>query len=104
MRAVNFIEGFAVTTSTELTYRVLICAGAAGLLASAATAQEGGPPESVKITGVVRDFKAMDQSGGHPDFENNPENGMGRYAGNMAVLIGDDGKPIFKGGGAKITN
>ena len=104
MRGVYRVEGFAVTTSADLTYRVLICAAVTGLLAPAAVAQVGEPPEFVELTGVVRDFRSGAEEYGHPDFENNPENGMGRYAGNMAVLIGDDGKPIFKGGGAKITN
>jgi fibro-slime domain-containing protein len=61
-------------------------------------------PETIQITGVVRDFKATDEMGGHPDFENTPGNGMARYGGNVAQLIGDDGKPVFTGNGAKITN
>jgi len=104
MRGVNSVEGLPVTTSAELTNQVLICAGVASLLVSAAAAQEGEPPASVEITGIVRDFKAVGDNGGHPDFQNNPENGMARYAGNMDLLIGEDGKPVFNGKGAKITN
>jgi fibro-slime domain-containing protein len=91
MRAASFIKGFTATVTTFL-------------LACPATAQEGEPPESIKITGVVRDFKAVGEDGGHPDFENNPGNGMARYAGNVELLIGEDGKPVFTGNGAKITN
>jgi fibro-slime domain-containing protein len=94
-----------VTTSTELTYRVLICAGVASLLVPAsAAAQAGEPPASVEITGVVRDFKAVGKNGGHPDFENSPGNGMARYGGNVSLAIGEDGKPVFTGNGAKITS
>ena len=104
MRGVYRVEGFAVTTSADLTYRVLICAAVTGLLAPAAVAQVGEPPEFVELTGVVRDFRSVDEEYGHPDFGNDPEHGMARYAGSMKLLIGDDGKPVFKGGGAKITN
>ncbi|MHC5016817.1 MAG: fibro-slime domain-containing protein [Planctomycetota bacterium] len=62
-----------------------------------------GPPASIELTGVVRDFRAVGLNGGHPDFENSPGNGMTRYAGNLAPLIGEDGKPVFTGNGAKIT-
>ena len=61
-------------------------------------------PETVQITGIVRDFKPVGTQGGHVDFENNPENGMARYAGIVAPLIGDDGKPVFGGTGNKITS
>ena len=95
-----------MTTSAQLTRRTLICAGVASLLVSsaAAHAQGGDPPASVELTGIVRDFKAAGPNGGHPDFENNPGNGMARYGGNVTPLIGDDGKPVFTGNGAKITS
>jgi fibro-slime domain-containing protein len=87
---------------TELICRMLTCAGTAFLLPSPAAAEEPWP-DTVEITGIVRDFKGVDEPGGHPDFENNPANGMARYAGNMAPEIGEDGKPVFTGNGAKIT-
>jgi fibro-slime domain-containing protein len=62
------------------------------------------PPASVQLTGKVRDFKPFDVAGGHVDFENTPENGMARYAGVIAPLIGNDGKPVYGGTGNKITN
>ena len=60
-------------------------------------------PATITITGIVRDFKPTDDPGGHEDFENNPVNGMSRYAGIVAPLIGSDGKPQFGGTGNKIT-
>ncbi len=62
------------------------------------------PPASVQLTGKVRDFKPFGVAGGHIDFENTPENGMARYAGIVAPLIGNDGKPVYGGTGNKITN
>ncbi len=66
--------------------------------------QAESPPASVQITGIVRDFKPYGTPAGHVDFENMPKNGMARYAGIVAPLIGDDGKPVHGGTGAKITN
>ncbi|MHC5006567.1 MAG: fibro-slime domain-containing protein [Planctomycetota bacterium] len=82
---------------------LLVALSPAGHSAEAAEPGEG-PPATVELTGIVRDFRALGQNGGHPDFENNPGHGMTRYAGNMAPLIGEEGKPVFTGSGAKITN
>ena len=92
-----------MTTSADLTLRTLICVGIASLLVPCAAAEEPEPelPESVEITGVVRDFKAMDDDGGHPDFENEAAL-EGRYAGSIAPLIGTDGRPVFTGNGARV--
>jgi fibro-slime domain-containing protein len=88
-----------VTTSADLTYRMLICVGLASLLAPCAVAQE--LPEKIQITGVVRDFKAASKDGGHPDFENEAAV-EGRYAGSIAPLIGADGRPVFTAGGHRV--
>ena len=71
---------------------------------SVAQEAEEGNLDTIQITGIVRDFKPVGTHGGHVDFENNPENGMARYAGIIAPLIGSDGKPVFGGTGNKITN
>jgi fibro-slime domain-containing protein len=87
----------------QLIYRTFICAGAAYLLVPCAAGQEAAPelPETVEITGIVRDFKAATEDGGHPDFENGgPVDG--RYAGSIAPLIGDDGRPVYTGNGARV--
>ena len=93
-----------MTTTPGPTNRLLAGIGLAAVLAMPSVAQEGETPETITITGIVRDFKPAGVPGGHPDFENNPENGMARYAGIIAPLIGDDGKPQFGGIGNKITN
>jgi fibro-slime domain-containing protein len=81
---------------------MLICVGVASLLVPSAAAQEGVPPETVEITGIVRDFKkAASENGGHPDFENVGA-GDGRYAGAIAPLIGTDGRPQFIGNGSRV--
>ena len=62
-------------------------------------AQES-PPDVIYLTGIVRDFKEKTVQGGHPDFENKPSNGFGRYSGNIATTIGEDSKPVHTGGGS----
>ena len=95
-----------MTTTFHTNHRLLGCASLALVLAMPSVADEGAEssPETVQITGIVRDFKPVGTQGGHVDFENNPENGMARYAGIVAPLIGDDGKPVFGGTGNKITS
>ncbi len=84
--------------------------GCAGLIAAimvldtSTIAQEGGPPDVIYLTGIVRDFKEKTVEGGHPDFENRPDNGFGRYSGNIATTIGEDGKPVFTGDGYKVAS
>jgi hypothetical protein len=92
-----------VTTSADLTYRMLLGVGIASLLVPTAAAQEAEPklPETVQITGIVRDFRATGVNGGHPDFENVAALD-GRYAGSIAPLIGSDGRPEFTGKGARV--
>ncbi len=60
-------------------------------------------PDSIELTGTVRDFRERTATGGHPDFELKPSHGFGHYAGNVALILGDDGKPVFTGDGRKIN-
>ena len=69
---------------------------ALGAFPSGAAAQSD-PPESIQLTGVVRDFLPA-----HPDFDIAPGDGYGHYAGNIAEDLGPDGKPIFVGGGFRV--
>jgi len=59
-------------------------------------------PPYIELTGVVRDFHERSHLAGHPDFENPPDLGFGRYSGNIGTQLGDDGDPVFVGGGWKI--
>jgi fibro-slime domain-containing protein len=59
-------------------------------------------PESITLTGVVRDFKERSEVGGHPDFERQPDSGFGLYGQNIAHEIGEDEKPVFTGNGRKM--
>jgi fibro-slime domain-containing protein len=63
----------------------------------------GGPPATIALTGIVRDFAERTVEGGHPDFERKPDGGFGLYMGNVAPTIGSDGKPDFTGGGHKVS-
>ncbi len=93
-----------MTTTPGPTNRWLAGIGLAAVLARPSVADDTETPETITITGIVRDFKPAAVPGGHADFQNNPENGMARYAGIVGPLIGDDGKPQFGGIGNKITN
>ncbi len=61
-------------------------------------------PDTVQISGIVRDFRECTVEDGHPDFEHMPQTGFGRYAGNVATSLDVDGRPTFAGPGFKISN
>ena len=61
------------------------------------------PPGEIVLTGVVRDFKEATVDGGQVDFEATPDKGFGHYAGNIRTHLGEDGKPVWVGGGRKVT-
>jgi fibro-slime domain-containing protein len=50
-------------------------------------------PDSIELTGVVRDFKAHGQSNGHPDFQ---RYNRGHTVGLVEDYLDDDGKPMLK--------
>ncbi len=56
-----------------------------------------GLPESLQLTGVVRDFQEL-----HPDFDVVPVGGFGHFAGNLAMSLDADSRPVFSGGGFKV--
>ncbi|MFN7022420.1 MAG: fibro-slime domain-containing protein [Phycisphaerales bacterium] len=60
-------------------------------------------PESITLRGVVRDFRAKDQQGGHPDFQLQPKRGFGHYVNQVADQLDADGKPVFRSKGNKVT-
>lgn len=60
-------------------------------------------PATLALTGVCRDFKWASETNGHPDFEVQPKGGYGHYAGNVRNTLDSDGKPVFVGGGKKVS-
>lgn len=94
------------TRVVSMSAAVALAAGTAFLSSSEAAPapDREEAPESVVLTGVVRDFKEVSKPGGHPDFEVTPSAGFGHYAGNVAPDLGPDGKPVFVGGGHKVTS
>ncbi|MEM7229813.1 MAG: hypothetical protein AAF432_13460, partial [Planctomycetota bacterium] len=61
-------------------------------------------PDTIELTGVVRDFRERTDPHGHTDFERKPSAGFGHYVGNIAYQLGDDGKPVFTGNGQKVNS
>ncbi|MCH8823983.1 MAG: fibro-slime domain-containing protein [Planctomycetes bacterium] len=91
--------------TTILTYSVLIFACMVSFslpqflpsISSAAT-QKGGKPAVILVAGIVRDFSAD-----HPDFDVTPGNGYGHVMGNIRRFLDKDGKPVFRGGGFRVS-
>jgi hypothetical protein len=50
------------------------------------------PGDRINLIGVIRDF-----SGSHSDFEARPPEGFGQTAGNVDLVLSDDGRPVFLG-------
>jgi len=70
--------------------------------AVAGDAQYVSLPNTITLTGVVRDFRERTAPNGHPDFERRPSSGFGHYMGNVAMELDDDHKPVFTGEGRKV--
>ncbi|MCC5824220.1 MAG: fibro-slime domain-containing protein [Phycisphaerales bacterium] len=60
-------------------------------------------PDSVTLTGIVRDFKDRNAEGGHPDFQRQPTAGFGHYVGMVGDTLDADGKPVFASTGYKLS-
>lgn len=60
-------------------------------------------PMQLTLTGVVRDFRERTAQNGHPDFEKKPAGGFGHYMNNIDMYLDADGKPVFVGGGRKVS-
>ena len=95
-----------MTGSRLIRYGAVMASGAAA--ASAAHGQSPDPfahlPTKINVVGVARDFRAFNVTGGHPDFEMDPPRGWGVY--NMMVqdALDQEGLPVFKSTGYKVTN
>jgi len=52
--------------------------------------------DSFELTGVIRDLKRGDRTGGHPDFQTAGSLGrFGNVKGLVAMELGQDGKPVY---------
>lgn len=71
---------------------------------SSSPEQDSSLPDTITLTGVVRDFKEKSVTGGHPDMENKPTAGFGHYMGNVSDQLGEDGKPVFTGSGRRVSS
>ncbi|HYF13711.1 MAG TPA: fibro-slime domain-containing protein [Phycisphaerales bacterium] len=61
------------------------------------------PSGGVELAGVVRDFRAANVRGGHPDFETTPTQGRGIYTDIAEDRLDARGDPVFKCTGRKVT-
>ncbi len=61
------------------------------------TRAQGGLPPYIEVTGIVRDF-----SRDHPDFDVVPTGGYGHYAMNVALDLGAEDSPTFRGTGFRV--
>ncbi len=68
-----------------------------------ASAPPAGPPATVTISGMVRDFRGQGETGGHADFENTSVTGTGSYQQIPKDLLGSDGKPEFRSTGVSVS-
>ncbi len=80
-----------------------VSAGLIGIAPSPAAPLPADDPQTITLTGIVRDFKEKTVPGGHVDFEVTPSRGFAHYSKNVALNLGEDGKPVFTGGGKKLT-
>lgn len=92
------------THRTTFSAGTLHAAAALGvLLAAGAGAAAQDAPQSITLTGIVRDVKDRTAQGGHPDFQRQPSAGFGHYVGMVADTLDEDGKPVFASTGYKLS-
>jgi fibro-slime domain-containing protein len=82
-----------VNTPRTVALGMLVMLGAGQAIAPSSVAAADDQQESYQLTAIIRDFKAKELEGGHPDFQ--------AYAGTTRVglvdeQLGDDGKPVLK--------
>jgi len=81
---------------------ILAVAGAAAAPQSAPA--EAGAPDTITLSGVVRDFQERTALGGHPDFELPSGVSSGHWVGNVAHFLSADGKPVYIGAGRRVDS
>ncbi len=86
---------------------LLVCAGVMIPGATVIGQQGGDPygnlPSTLVLSGVIRDFKGSNESGGHADFEYTPTAGYGHFVGMCADQLDADGKPVWASRGFKVS-
>jgi fibro-slime domain-containing protein len=81
----------------------LAAGGVCALCSSSALAQDySNLPETLTLTGTIRDFQERSVTGGHTDFEYRPAGGFGHYMGIVSDYLGEDDKPVFNSTGLKV--
>ncbi len=103
------------TTSGKTTIGLLtLLVGSVSALSIAGASSPGGMaeagsgteslPDTIVLTGTIRDFKERSEENGHPDFQRRPSSGFGHYIGMVAEELSDDGKPVMASTGQKMTS
>lgn len=83
----------------------IIAGGIATMCSTPALAQDyANLPETITLTGTIRDFKERSAQGGHTDFEYRPAGGFGHYMGIVSDYLDDDDKPVFDSTGLKVRS
>jgi fibro-slime domain-containing protein len=75
--------------------------GSSGSSGGSGSGANGSGECGPNLTGRVRDFKAAEEKGGHPDFETFA--GTSASTGIVHDLLGDDKKPVYKPSGAMMS-
>ncbi|MEM8835888.1 MAG: fibro-slime domain-containing protein [Planctomycetota bacterium] len=96
-------RGAGLLTAAGLISAAGVLAVMSGPAATANSDPYAALPETIVLSGTVRDFQERSASGGHPDFERRPNSGFGHYMGNVAMELDEDDKPVFDGGGYKVA-
>ncbi|MGL6344984.1 MAG: hypothetical protein ACRC80_38250, partial [Waterburya sp.] len=74
--------------------------GSSGTGSSGSGSTTSNAPASITLTGTIRDFKAKNESGGHPDFQN----AIATEKNIVTTELGADQKPVYaKATGGTIT-
>ncbi|MGL6340205.1 MAG: fibro-slime domain-containing protein [Waterburya sp.] len=85
--------------------------GSSGTGSSGSGSTTSNAPASITLTGTIRDFKAKNQTGGHPDFERSPGDknsrnqsfGYGEDKNITTNTLGSDNKPVYANGSYSTT-
>lgn len=78
--------------------------GSAGGAGSEGSDPYANLPATIELTGIVRDFRERSVTGGHSDFEKQPDSGFGCYVQEAADELDADRKPVFRSAGKKVNS